>query len=365
MKRTICLLLLAALVLSLSTGCAVKSAAAPEGETVSFTDSCGRTVELPASVTRVVPSGAVAAMILATIAPEDLVSVSATPSSQQARYLPSRLVSLPTTGQMYGSKSTLNLETLLSCGAQVVIDLGDKKDNMAADLDALQEKIGIPVVFIEADLAHMAQAYRTLGSLLAGKQARGEELAAFCDETVNMAEENAAKIADGDRLSVLYTSGVSGLDTNARGSIQAQVIDLVGAVNAVVVEDVSSKGGGNTINLEQLYSFDPDVILFSAGSVYSSAADDPAWTQLRAVREGRYCQIPSLPYNWMSNPPSLNMLLGIWWLGNLLYPEVYDYDIADKAQEIFSLFWNYDLTDAEAAQLLAGAALKTASEGSD
>lgn len=357
MKKLLSALLLAALLCSLFAGCAAKTASAPAGETVSFTDSCGRTVEIPKTVTRVAPSGAVATMILATIAPEYLVSVNATPSSSQYRYLPQNLAGLPTTGQMYGSKSTLNLETLLGCGAQLVIDLGDKKDNMAADLDALQKKIGIPVVFIEADLTHMAAAYRTLGSILSGKQERGETLARFCDETVDMAETNSAKIADADRVSVLYTSGVSGLDTNAKGSVQSQVIELVGAVNAVVVEDVSSKGGGNTINLEQLYQFDPDVILFSAGSIYQTVSSDEAWAQLRAVQNGSYCEIPSLPYNWMSNPPSLNMLLGIWWLGNLLYPEVYSYDMTARAQEIFKLFWNYDLSADEAAQLMADSAL--------
>ena len=75
-----------------------------------------------------------------------MVSVSATPSSAQYRYLPQNLLTLPTTGQMYGSKSTLNLETLLSCNAQLVIDLGDRKENMEQDLDALQKQIGIPVI---------------------------------------------------------------------------------------------------------------------------------------------------------------------------------------------------------------------------
>jgi len=350
MKRYISLLLAAALLLCLA-GCAAQAAQAPE-PTVSFTDSCGRTVALPKTLTRVAPSGAVATMLLATIAPEYLVSVNATPSSSQYKYLPQELLSLPTTGQMYGSKSTLNLETLLACGAQAVIDLGDKKDNMAADLDELQKKLGIPVIFIEADLAHMAEAYRTLGSLLSGKQARGAELADFCEKTVAMAEENSAKIPASERLSVLYTSGVSGLDTNARGSIQAQVLELIGADNAAVVEDVSNKGGGNTVSLEQLYAFDPDVILFSAGSIYGTVSQNPAWTQLRAIQTGRYYEIPSLPYNWMSNPPSLNMILGIWWAGNLLYPDVYDCDMTEKAQEIFRLFWGYALSDSEAAQLL-------------
>ncbi len=354
MKRFLSLFLAAALLLSLLTACSGGAAADDAGETVSFTDSLGRTVQLPKELTRVAPSGAVATMILASVAPEYMVSISATPSSAQYRYLPQCLLTLPTTGQMYGSKSTLNLETLLACDAQVIIDLGDRKENMAADLDALQKQIGIPVIFIEADVVHMEQMFRTLGAILSGKEARGNALADFAAETVAMAEENRARVTDAERVSVMYTSGVSGLDTNAEGSTQAQVLSLVGADNAIVVPEVSNRGGGNTINLEQLYNFDPDVILFASGSIYAQAADDPAWAELTAIRSGSYYEIPGMPYNWLSNPPSINMLLGVWWLGNLLYPQYYDYDMAEKAQEIFALLWDYDLTDEEAGTMLAG-----------
>ena len=360
-KNFFALLLVLALFCGSLSGCAAGRAPTPSEPTVAFTDSLGRTVEIPETLTRVAPSGAVASMFLATIAPEYMATINATPSSSQYKYLDPRLIDLPTTGQMYGSKSTLNLESILTSGAQVVIDLGDKKDNMAADLDALQKQIGMPVIFIEADLPHMAEAYRTLGKILSGKEARGEELAAFVDETVSLAEENAAKIQDSERISVLYTSGSSGLNTNAKGSIQAQVLDLMGIENAAVVEDVSNKGGGNPINLEQLYRFDPDVILFTAGSTYSTAADDEAWQPLRAIEEGRYYEIPSMPYNWLSNPPSLNMLLGVWWLGNLLYPQYYAYDMVEKTQEMFRLLWNYDLTAEDARAMLANSTLKGAS----
>ena len=319
-KKFFALLLALALLCGSLSGCAAGQTAAPAEPAVSFTDSLGRTVNIPETLTRVAPSGAVASMFLATIAPEYMTTINATPSSSQYKYLDPRLIDLPTTGQMYGSKSTLNLESILTSGVQVVIDLGDKKDNMAADLDALQRQIGMPVIFIEADLPHMAEAYRTLGKILSGKEARGEELAAFVEETVSMAEENAA-----------------------------------------VVEDVSNKGGGNPINLEQLYRFDPDVILFAAGSIYQTAAGDEAWQPLRAIQTGRYYEVPSMPYNWLSGPPSLNMLLGVWWLGNLLYPQYYDYDMVEKTQEMFRLFWAYDLSADEARAMLANSTLKDAS----
>ena len=392
MKKWIALLLSVCMLLSIFTGCAAKAPAAdapaetpaveqpaaqpeaespadvpadepaqqpeaPTAETVAFTDSLDRTVELPANLTRVAPSGAVASMIMSAIAPEYMVCISSAMSDKQLEYLPQELGGLPETGQLYGSKSTLNLEQLLACDPQVIIDLGDKKGNMTEDLDALQEQVGVPVIFIEADLPHMADAFRTLGTILDGKAERGEALGAFIADTVAMAEENAAKITDEERLSVMYTSGDDGLGTNAKGSIQAAVLDIVGAENAIVVEDVSNKGGGNIIDMEQLYTADPDVILFSQNSLYDTAADDPAWAEVRAIRDGNYAEIPGMPYNWLSNPPSFNMILGIWWLGNLLYPQYYDYDMTAKAQEIYQLFWNCTLSDEDAAAILSRAVM--------
>lgn len=323
----------------------------PAAETVMFTDSCGREVELPANITKIAPSGTVATMILAAFAPEELVCVGTKVSENQIPYLYDGIADLPVTGQLYGGKATLNLEELFATGAEVIIDLGDFKKSIADDLTALQEQTGLPCVFIEADLTHLADAFRTLGTIL-GKEERGEELAKLVEETMTMAAENSAKIAEDQQLSVLYSSGSDPLGTNAEGSSQAQVLGIVGAKNAVVLEDVSNKGGGNMINMEQLYNFDPDVVLVTDAAALEIIETEAAWQELRAVKDGRVYTVPCDPYCWLSAPPSMNMILGVWWLGNLLYLEVYDYDMTAKAQEIYKVFWNYDLTAEEAAAML-------------
>jgi len=363
--RSVAFALFLLLLLSLLPGCVGQEAKADtgQGETVIFTDSCGREVELPKEITRVAPSGVVASMILATVAPEYMVCISNTPSSEQYKYLPDNLLKLPTTGQLYGSKSTINLESLLSAEPQVIIDLGDQKEGIEKDMDAVQKQTGIPTVFIQADLQNMAHAYRMLGEILSGKKERGEELAGFIDETMTMATKNRAQISPEDRISVMYTSGTSGLNSNAKGSVQSQVIELVGAENAVVVDDISNKGGGNTVSLEQLYLFDPDMILFTTGSVYSSVSQDPAWMRLKAISSDSYYEIPGMPYNWMSNPPSLNMVFGIWWFGNLLYPDVYSYDMKEKAKEMYLLFWNYQLSEEEAKAMLQNSTIRKSNQG--
>ena len=320
-------------------------------ETVSFTDSTGRAVELPANITKIAPSGPVATMILAAFAPEKLVCTGTNIGDDQAAFLYEGLSDLPMTGQLYGGKATFNLEELLATGAEVIIDLGDFKKSIADDLTALQEQTGLPCIFLEADLAHMADAFRSLGTIL-GKEERGEELAKLVEETMTMAAENSAKITEDQMVSVLYSSGSDPLGTNAEGSSQAQVLGIVGAKNAVVVDEVTSKGGGNMINMEQLYNFDPNVVLVTDAAALEIIESETAWQELRAVKDGKVYTVPTEPYCWLSAPPSMNMILGVWWLGNLLYPEVYDYDMTAKAQEIYKTFWNYDLTAEEAAAML-------------
>lgn len=330
-----------------------------EGESKVFTDSCGRDVEMSADIERIAPSGSVAQMILATIAPDMLVGLSGTPSSSQVKYMPDYFLDLPTFGQFYGSKATLNMESLIAADPQVTIDLGDMKEGHKSDMNKIQKQTGVPTVFIQSDLPHMAEAYRSLGKLL-GREEKAEKLAAFVDKTIKMAETNAAKIPEDQKVSVLYGTGTTGLACNAEGSVQSIVIDMIGAKNAVVIpeDEISNAGGGNIISMEQLYVFDPDVIILAPGGPYSNLSTAAEWSQIEAVKNGKYYEIPGEPYNWMSGPPSVNSILGVWWLGNLVYPDLYDYDMKEVAKEYYSLFYDYDLSDEEAAAMLANSSLK-------
>ena len=86
MKRLISIVLIITLVFTSLFAQAVQEEI--KKETVSFTDSSGRVVEIPATIDRVAPSGAVATMFLSAFAPEKMCTVSGRPSSAQMAYLP-------------------------------------------------------------------------------------------------------------------------------------------------------------------------------------------------------------------------------------------------------------------------------------
>ncbi len=331
---------------------------AAQSETRTFTDSLGREVELPASVDRVAASGPLAQNVLLTVAPDKLVGLATKISDDQAKYLGGEYASLSMFGQIYGGKGDFNKEAVAAADPQVVIDVGEAKDGMKDDLDALQEQIGIPVVHIASSLDSYDETYTMLGELL-GTPERAKELADYCKSAYDETSSVMAGIPENERANVLYCVGDSGLNIIAKGAYQGGVVDMC-ANNVGVVEKASGSGTGNEVSFEQIANWNPAVILFAtngkdAGDFYESAATDPTWSSLTAIQDGTYYQVPSEPYNWLSSPPSVNQVLGMQWLPRVLYPDKFTTSISDVAKDYFKTFYHYDLTDAEVTELTAHA----------
>ena len=354
MKKTQRLLaLLLALVMTLSlAACGAQSAPTEDEntapETRVFTDSVGREVTVPVQIDRIAVSGPMAQIVLFALCPDKLVGISNAWDESAAQYLDTEYYNLPLLGQLYGGKGELNLETLLESGAQVVIDVGEAKGSIVEDLDALQEQTNIPFVHIDAALASMDETYTLLGDLL-GMPDEAKALADYCRSTY----DRALTIADSvEKANLLYVTGDAGLNVIAQGSYHAEVIDLL-SNNLAVVDDPSSKGTGNEVDMEQILNWNPDVILFAPDSVYDTMAGDAAWQGVTAIQNGAYYEVPMGPYNWMGFPPSVQRLLGMLWMAKVLYPEAADYDLYTEAAQYFKLFYHCDLTREQYDALVA------------
>ena len=313
-----------------------------------FTDSCGREVTVPADIQKIDVSGPLAQMVVFAIAPDKMVGVANAWDESAKAYFDAKYLELPLLGQLYGGKGELNLETLLAAAPDVVIDVGEPKDSMAEDLDALQEQTGIPFVHIDAYLASMDDTYAMLGDLLAmPNEAQG--LADYC----RYAYDKVKAIADSvEKVNLLYVTGEEGLNVIAKGSYHAEVIDML-CNNLAVVDEPSSKGTGNEVDMEQILNWNPDAAIFAPGSIYSTVADNENWQTIPAIRDGRYYEVPMGPYNWMGFPPSVQRILGMQWMAKVLYPDAADYDMYETTQTYFQLFYHCDLTAEQYAALTA------------
>ena len=341
MKRTVlCLLLILALLLA---GCGGNTENTSE-PTVTFIDSTGRSVAVPATIETIAITGPLSQVYILPLAGDMLVGVSNAYAEDAAQYLPAYIFEKTEIGQLYGGKGEMDLEALLAAAPDIVIDIGEPKSSIADDLTALTEQTGIPFIHIDATVLTAPEAYRTLGKLL-GREEKAEELARWCESTHANISSMLAKVdADGARKTILYCLGDTGTNVIAEGSFHAETINMMGK-NVAVVEDVVSSGAGNEVDLEQILVWNPDVIVFAPDSCYDTIAASAQWQSVPAVASGVYYITPYGPYGWLSSPPAVQRYLGMLWLGELLYPEYTEYDLQEEVTAYYKLFYGCDLTE--------------------
>ena len=326
--------------------------AAAGSATVSFTDSTGRQVELPREVTRVAPASPLADIMLFPIAAEQMVGWSSAPGSAAAGVFGSSYRDLPELGKIDAAPADFAREAVLASAPQVIVDVGAWDEEYRAGLDSLQEDLGIPVILIDGALDASGDAFRLLGQAL-GKTDLGEQLGAYADGVISDVRTRTASIAREQRLRVYYGEGEDGLTTLVAGSVHAEVFEMAGAALVTDEGSVRAQRGEGMVSLGQVLAWNPDAIVFGPDSIGKTVAEDASWASLDAVRDKRCYTVAGAPYNWIGRPPGLNRLLGVQWLGSVLYPETFTYDMVARTKEFYSLFYRCDLTDSEAGGLLA------------
>jgi iron complex transport system substrate-binding protein len=63
---------------------------------------------------------------------------------------------------------------------------------------------------------------------------------------------------------------------------------------------------------------------------------------------------PKLPFGWVDFPPGVNRLVGLWWLGKVVYPERFPEDLRALTRDFYQRFYQVALADAQIARVLAG-----------
>ncbi len=323
---------------------------APTEEKRVFVDSCGREVLVDKEITKVALSGTLAQIVVFALAPEKMVGLVSEWDSMAKEYLATEYYQMPVIGQLYGGKGEINLEELLAVAPQLVIDIGEAKEGMAEDLDALQQQTGIPFVHIDAYLDNTAEMFRIVGELL-GAEEQAEKLATYWTTHFDMVNDILDEVGE-SKAELLYIAGDEGLNVIANGAYHSEVIDMF-SNNIAIVENPSSKGTGNEVDMEQLLMWNPQYLIFDSESIYDQVAKRPEWQNMDAVKAGRYYEVPAGPYSWLGFPPSVQRILGMMWMEQLFYPEYCDFDLKAAVKEYYSLFYHCELTDAQYEALVA------------
>lgn len=303
-----------------------------------FTDSLGRKVMLPENITAVSPSGYNAQVILVGLAPEKIVALAKRPPKKVIEAIPSYPLDKPEIGQLYGKNPNFNKEELMKVNPQMIIDLGEKKKTILEDMDQVQKNTGIPTIFIEFTPETSAKAYEILGKLLK-KEEVASKISAFLNKEVTTIQETLKKIPADKRVSFIQVGGKA-LMVDPAHSSHTEAIEFAGGINKAKPQNKDTKNKTENLNIEEIISWNPDVIFAKDAASYEIITHDPTWQTLSAVKAGKVYLIPETPYSWVDSPPSVNKMLGIYWAAQKLYPESFSYNMDKLSEEFHSLVFH-------------------------
>ena len=314
----------------------------------SVTDATGRSIKIPDRVSRVFPAGPPAAITLYTLAPDLLIGWPRANRAEECELLLPDICRRPEIGRITGRGNTANLEVVLALKPDLILDIGSTAKTFVSLAERVQEQTGIPYALLEGRFTDIAESYRKLGALT-GRTKDAETLAEYAQRTLFTITRRIAGIPPDSRPRVYYARGPRGLETGLGGSINVETIELLARNVAASV-----KGGLANVSIEQVLVWNPDVIVTIDQDFAAGVKTNPAWEGIAAAQTGRVHLSPKLPFGWVDFPPSVNRLIGLWWLAKILYPDRFPEDLRALTRDFYSLFYHVKLTDTQIDRVLAG-----------
>lgn len=319
------------------------------------TDSAGRRVTVPDRVERVFAAGVPAAVAIAVLAPDKLLGWPVRLREGSRPFLPPRLRELPELGRLTGRGDTANLEVVIANRPDIVVDYGTVAPTYVSLADRVQAQTAIPVALVDGRFANSPASIRLLGKIL-GVESRAEEIARYAEETFALVDSVLAKVSEEKRPRVYLARTANGLETGIEGSINTEILERSGGRN--VAQREGGRAGLAQVSLEQVLTWNPDVIVTLYRDFAAYARKDQTWSAVRALREGKLVVAPDFPFGWIDGPPSLNRLIGLRWLVTLFFPEHAKLDMREEARRFYKLFYNFDLDEKSLAVLFADTGIK-------
>ncbi len=312
-------------------------------------DGQGRSVTIPANVTRVATSfPALPSAIYLLGAIDKLVAANSIGISDFLKTVDPAVKNIPT--DAFPTPVEVKAEALLAERPQVVFT-----SKFQAALLPTFERLGIPVVVLSGPEDRntpqsIGKQMTLMGEVLGGGAVqRATQWNAFFTSNVTEISAKTSSLPEAKRPTVFYaTLGTTMTDP------QAAWIEPAGGRN-LSAENGVTQGKGFAfpeITTEALLKWNPDVII-----AYADAAkrfkSEAQFRGLAAVRNDRVYAVPSGIWTW-STGITEQPLMPLW-AAKTLHPELFaDLDLSSKVKEFYSQLYNYELSDDQVKQILSG-----------
>ena len=315
----------------------------PDARTV--TDQGGTTVQVPAKVERVADLWHANNQVILVLGAGDKL-VATTNVIKQMKWFATVYPNIANVTAPF-SGDELQIEELVKLRPDAVLSSNDGQIQAARNASLPAVKVNFQ------NFDGLRRTVTLTAEVLGGDApARATKYLTYLDKNIATVNTKLKGLPETERPSVLHIAGPTDLLTvDGRKSMIDEWINLSGGRNALEVEGNLAK-----VTMETVVASDPDVIII--GSTSTEAAldqlrKDPAYSQLRAVKEGKVYGNPRGTFPW--DRYSAEEALQVLWVAQLLHPEKFtNLDMVAETQKFYKNFLDYDLTADQAKLILAG-----------
>ena len=304
-------------------------------------DARGRTVTIPAQVDKVVCLSAGSVRLVSYVAGVDKIvgvdSMDSGAKGSPANYFFATYRCAYNIKSLTDVGSEENQKAIIESGAQVIIT--SKEDTGV--LDTLQEQTGIPVVAVNAEgrITIKDHAFRQNIRIVAkvmGEEQRGEALIDGIDAMLSELEDYADDVKD------KYTCYVGGMFYMMKGDLTMTTgkylpFDLVSAINAM---PDTNNGNPYQTDIKGIVDSEAEFMFVDCMTNAASKAmfeeNKETLSALEAVENDEIYSLLAYKYygtNWESE------LYNAYYLGSVLYGDIFDYDVKEKINSVLELFY--------------------------
>lgn len=183
---------------------------------------------------------------------------------------------------------------------------------------------------------------------------REELIKKYSTDTYNKIQDTVKNVEEKQKVLFLFQYDENAMITSSSKFFGQWWCDAVGAVN--VAQDVPAEKTNAVITMEQVYEWNPDVIVITnftqakPDDLYNNAIGSDDWSNVSAVKNQRVYKMPLGTYRTYT--PSVDSPMTLEWLAQAVYPELFkDMDVKADVKDYYQNLFGVTLTDEQVDQM--------------
>lgn len=332
-----------------------------ESELRVITDHAGNEVTLPDEINRIVvtdtlPLPSVLSLYLDSA--EKLVGISpVSMSAAKAGLLSELYPEILDADTSFFENSELNIESLLALEPDLVFYNAQNKELGESLVSAGLTAVAVSVTKWDYNAADTFDAWMDLlADIFPEEKEKAEAAKEYGEKVEEEIQDKTDELKDEEKKNVFFLFNYSdtALVTSGKNFWGQYWCDAINAVN--VGEEIEAERSNASVNMEQVYSWDPKIIFISnftkamPEDLYNNTIGDNDWSSVSAVKNEQVYKMPLGAYR--SFTPGADTPMTLMWLARTVYPDLFeDVDMTEEVENYYKEVYNIELTDDQVAQM--------------